>query len=783
MAPGVLLRSPSPSSHTLTASPTHPAPADLHPASHQLLLSTLVHSSHAFLQPSSGLHTAALVLAKRYLDPLAASVSRTQEERLQAARRKRKRKRGEANTGNGEHILRLKQVYLEGLGVDQIWEQARRVLDATCHEVERHFPGILQDGTNKSHIHHGHAVSPNGQPKGVKTMHFDEDGFEVGSSEDEVMEEDDGELEDSEMDYAEGGSVKEKIEIDEDDGPENGFDHEDIMEDGKVDLDNLDTEEDEEQEEEVFVPDKHDLNDGFFSIDEFNRTSEFLEQQDARADDPESDDEEIDWDADPLAAGSGTTNSKGQTTNGNDAKGYNGSEEDGPIFGNADLNAPDTSDEDEDDSDRFSAMEDMDPTAHTNDIKYADFFAPPALPQKRKRRRLLLKTQPQPRTQAQQAENGDDIQRAISAVHRDLFEDDELSDPDADEAPGQDPSTTNRNSNLSTHEKRQLALQKQIRDLEAANVAKRQWTLQGEARAAERPLNSLLEEDLDFERIGKPVPVITKDVSEDIEALIKRRILARDFDEVIKRRPGTLPGTAISGPSTRRGLVDLPQTKDPLSLSEVYEKAHLEGNSEAAPVDPKIAAQHAEIARLWSSVSAKLDALSNFHYKPKPPDLQVTVVSDIAAVRMEDARPSGVGGVGDIGGGERLAPQEVYNPNKEGGGRGEVVLASGLPMQKEEMSREERLRRRRREKERLRKSEDKASLGKGKSKAVGVAVAKGNVKGEKTRKEKESDVVGALKKGGVKIIGKKGELRDMSGKTTELNSGRVGVKSGGGFKL
>merc|ERR1712187_257400 len=79
----------------------------------------------------------------------------------------------------------------------------------------------------------------------------------------------------------------------------------------------------------------------------------------------------------------------------------------------------------------------------------------------------------------------------------------------------------------------------EIRRLEAANVAKKEWMLSGEARAAERPMNSLIEEDLEFERIGKPVPVVTTEVSESIEDLVKRRILAKEFDEIIRRRPGT----------------------------------------------------------------------------------------------------------------------------------------------------------------------------------------------------------------------------------------------------
>jgi len=50
------------------------------------------------------------------------------------------------------------------------------------------------------------------------------------------------------------------------------------------------------------------------------------------------------------------------------------------------------------------------------------------------------------------------------------------------------------------------ALKEQIAALEAENVAPKKWTLTGEVSARNRSKNSLLEEDLDFERVVKAVP-------------------------------------------------------------------------------------------------------------------------------------------------------------------------------------------------------------------------------------------------------------------------------------
>ena len=657
-----------------------------------------------------------------------------------------------------KNILRLKQVHLEGFAIDHIWEQARRVLDASRAEIEKSLSNLLQTSTEKPDD-----LNKDVPSKTIKMVRFDEDGFEVGDQDDPDDEsQDDMELEDASdaernLDNTDlvdklldGGELTDE-EIDDE---QNDVEDEEDIEQGDSDLELDDTE---EAESEIFKPDKHGLNDGFFSIDDFNRNSEFLEQQDAQGDPNDgasSDEEDIDWDADPMK----TTSKARNTINGNDDA--ESSEDDGPTFGNADLNAP-FSDSDAS-SEPDTPLEDT-ALSNTNAIKYEDFFAPPPLPTKKRSRRPLPKTQPPP--------SEDDIQRTISAVRRDLFEDEPSPVPsDAEDAPNASSAPSN---NLSTHQKRQAALASQIRALEAANVAKRDWTLSGEARAAERPLNSLLEEDLDFERAGKPVPVITAAVSEDIEALIKRRILARQFDEVLRRRPDSLRNVP-GGEAVRRGRAELDDTKSKVGLGELYAEEHLRDVDPEGFVDRRDAAvgkAHAEIARLWGEVSAKLDALSSWHYRPKPAEVAVRVLGDVPAVRMEEARPSGVGGIGAGEGASMLAPQEVY-AGGEAVEKGEVVRGGGV-VGREEMTREEKLRRRGREKEKVRKRNGGRREGGGGDgeKAVGT---------EGKRKRGEKEVVAELKRGGVKVIGKKGEVRDVEGKMVK---GGEGARGGGAFKL
>ncbi|KAL8909764.1 MAG: hypothetical protein Q9207_000074 [Kuettlingeria erythrocarpa] len=736
---------------TLTT-PSHAARGDLHPASDQFLLSTLETSAYSFLQPTTALHTATLILAKRYLDPLAQSATESQAQRLQASRQQRKRRLAEDHTL--ERPFRIRNVHLEGFRTQQVWEQARRVLDATAHEIETHLKA-LQPSQNGDQSLSQLNLHDKGEPhrKRVKFVEADPQESEKVHNPHtrEAVSADIRDISDL------GAGIDETSTDNESEGIEDQLDGTDEEEDAIETPSDQPSDDGDEQARDVFFPDKHGLNDGFFSIDDFNKQTEFLEHRDARGepDNEVSDEEEIEWDVEPPPVQRNNDFEVDEDGTGSDDS------EDGPTFDNADFDA---SGMDSTVSDDETPLETTGATFNTNDIRYTDFYAPPPRKAtKSTRLRALPKTQPAPSSAAQPE---DDINRTIAAVRRDIFEDD-LSEGE-DSAADPDGLPADRRASRSNHEKRQARLAEEIRKLEGANVAKRDWTLSGEARAADRPMNSLLEEDLDFERAGKPVPVITNEVSEDIEALIKRRIVNREFDEVIRRRPGDL----VTGASAaRRGRFELDDTKPQQSLAEMYEADHLKKVDPAGYVDKrdeKLKKEHAAVESLWADISAKLDSLSNWHYKPKPPQASITVVSDVPKVNMEDARPSAGEGMGAEE--SMLAPQEVYKPGEERSREDKqkmVVPKSGLPVAREEMSREEKLRRRRREKERIKKK-------------GGSFVPKEASAGVKRATDRKG-VVGDLKRAGVKVIGKKGELVDTEGKRV-LGSQEFG-KGGGSFKL
>lgn len=169
-------------------------------------------------------------------------------------------------------------------------------------------------------------------------------------------------------------------------------------------------------------------------------------------------------------------------------------------------------------------------------------------------------------------------------------------------------------SGLSTHEKRQESLRAEIAALESENVAKKHWTLMGEATSKSRPQNALLEEDLEFERIMKAVPVITEETVQGLEERIKARILENRFDDVVRRRP------VDDKPFLPSRFFELQDTKSKQSLAEIYEDEYTKTKAGQAGVDDrdgKLAKEHQEITQLWENISSKLDALCNAHFTPK----------------------------------------------------------------------------------------------------------------------------------------------------------------------
>ncbi|KXZ52911.1 hypothetical protein GPECTOR_8g29 [Gonium pectorale] len=179
---------------------------------------------------------------------------------------------------------------------------------------------------------------------------------------------------------------------------------------------------------------------------------------------------------------------------------------------------------------------------------------------------------------------------------------------------------------VSAHERRLARMQERIAELEADALRGKSWHLIGEATAGSRPINSALELDMDFETTAKPVPVQTDEMTNDLEALIRKRIADRRFDDVIRVVPPPL--------EPKKKVLELDDSKSKAGLGELYEQDYVRqvAGGTAEDKDEKL---RAEARALFKALSFKLDALSRFHFAPKPVVEDMTVRSEERIAKLE----------------------------------------------------------------------------------------------------------------------------------------------------
>ncbi|CAI4558085.1 AIG_G0029840.mRNA.1.CDS.1 [Saccharomyces cerevisiae] len=318
---------------------------------------------------------------------------------------------------------------------------------------------------------------------------------------------------------------------------------------------------------------------------------------------------------------------------------------------------------------------------------------------------------------------------AMDKVKLDLFADEE-DEPNA-EGVGEA-----SDKNLSSFEKQQIEIRKQIEQLENEAVAEKKWSLKGEVKAKDRPEDALLTEELEFDRTAKPVPVITSEVTESLEDMIRRRIQDSNFDDLQRR---TLLDITRKSQQPQFELSDVKSSK---SLAEIYEDDYTRAEDESA-LSEELQKAHSEISELYANLVYKLDVLSSVHFVPKPASTSLEIRVETPTISMEDAQPLYMSNASS------LAPQEIYNVGKAEKD-GEIRLKNGVAMSKEELTREDKNRLRRA----LKRKRSKANLP--------------NV----NKRSKRNDVVDTLSKAkNITVINQKGEKKDVSGKTKKSRSG------------
>ncbi|RCN31452.1 Mpp10 protein, partial [Ancylostoma caninum] len=265
-------------------------------------------------------------------------------------------------------------------------------------------------------------------------------------------------------------------------------------------------------------------------------------------------------------------------------------------------------------------------------------------------------------------------------------------------------------SNLKKSLKR---LKETIKRLEEENLAPKSWEMSGEVTAQQRGENELLETHLQFDHGIKKAPEITEVFTEKLEDLIKQRIKDKAFDDVVRKKRIE----ERTEPYRNQAIEEREMVKT--SLAEVYEKEYQKAAGEAKTNDG-VNEEHVAIEKQVRELFRLIDALSNFDYTPPEVRPEVRVVSNMAALRVEEV---GMSASTDA---QLLAPEEMKKRQK------------GDLKADDERDRTDKLRQRRKKKNRQRAmvelfGEEKAMEGLKKKKKKKVTDDGGAAGGEKLK--------------------------------------------------
>jgi len=241
-------------------------------------------------------------------------------------------------------------------------------------------------------------------------------------------------------------------------------------------------------------------------------------------------------------------------------------------------------------------------------------------------------------------------------------EDDEDTDEDdneeeIDEQSGEDESASPAGpGRLGALARKLAALEEEIADIETKQISDKHWSMTGEVSAKNRPMNSLLEANVELpfghmasKRLDESMDLMDTDDFDhtnpekpkfDIELIIKQRVADRTFDDVIKRKIEASI-TEIQKPKDQYEGLDF--EKSQLGLAEVYAKQYEKDIFNQSEEAEKISYEKEEARKVFAKLMHKLDSLTNYNFAPRPPMIKKAGadgnIKDLPAMKLEEPIP------------------------------------------------------------------------------------------------------------------------------------------------
>ncbi|KAM3131914.1 hypothetical protein pb186bvf_015937 [Paramecium bursaria] len=148
----------------------------------------------------------------------------------------------------------------------------------------------------------------------------------------------------------------------------------------------------------------------------------------------------------------------------------------------------------------------------------------------------------------------------------------------------------------------------EIQQLENKIVAQKDWQMKGEVNSKQRPINSLLEQDLDFNINRAKIQEAVEQVTSKIEDLIKQRVKDDLFDD----RQKVQISLNDFGSSKKQ---DVDTNKSQFGLAEIYERQFKQVLG--LPTNTTEQKLKQEVYSLIRELNYKLDSLSNLNFEPR----------------------------------------------------------------------------------------------------------------------------------------------------------------------